>query len=416
MPYYYYCDVVKRQSNDDSDSDSDSETKLFYNTYGCGRVKVLLIIGLAATHEAWGPQIKYLTGTDQPNHDDHSNSDENGIHACAFDNRGVGLSSVPHSKSHYSTSIMAKDAIALMDHLGWNKAHIIGHSMGAMISCKLAAIVPHRVLSLSLLNVTGGGFQCLPKEYLEEYVGSTTRRSILYKQYVKAISATGMQTNYGLDGQINACWNHKVTRTEIEVIRSAGFLVSVIHGRHDIIAQIYHAKRLAEKLYPIARMIDLHGGHLVSHERTEEVNQALVELIKASKENLSPYDWTNLPNKSSGFFASGVSVGTVTGSKTSSLHIMQELHIFILYLFRILVLLFEYARKEFTKLESNSSLQEREVPKWHCLLIKWLVYCHKVKNYGRNFLVLISYTVASGESEEPDVLMVSDRKLSLQAL
>lgn len=41
--------------------------------------------------------------------------------------------------------------------------------------------------------------------------------------------------------------------------------------RNDIIAQIYYARRLAERLQPVARMIDLHGGHLVSHERTEEV-------------------------------------------------------------------------------------------------------------------------------------------------
>jgi len=41
--------------------------------------------------------------------------------------------------------------------------------------------------------------------------------------------------------------------------------------RHDIIAQIYYARKLAEKLQPVARMIELHGGHLVSHERTEEV-------------------------------------------------------------------------------------------------------------------------------------------------
>ncbi|GAY65038.1 hypothetical protein CUMW_238160 [Citrus unshiu] len=40
--------------------------------------------------------------------------------------------------------------------------------------------------------------------------------------------------------------------------------------RHDIIAQICYARRLAEKLYHVARMIDLPGGHLVSHERTEE--------------------------------------------------------------------------------------------------------------------------------------------------
>ena len=36
-------------------------------------------------------------------------------------------------------------------------------STGAMIACKLAAVVPDRVLSLALLNVTGGGFECFPK-------------------------------------------------------------------------------------------------------------------------------------------------------------------------------------------------------------------------------------------------------------
>lgn len=35
-----------------------------------------------------------------------------------------------------------------------------------MIACKLAAMVPERVLSLALLNVTGGGFECFPKVYI----------------------------------------------------------------------------------------------------------------------------------------------------------------------------------------------------------------------------------------------------------
>nr|POF08848.1 hypothetical protein CFP56_43578 [Quercus suber] len=50
------------------------------------------------------------------------------------------------------------------------------------------------------------------------------------EEYVKGISATGMQSNYGFESQLNACWTHKMTRTEIELICSAGFLVSVIHG------------------------------------------------------------------------------------------------------------------------------------------------------------------------------------------
>jgi len=32
-----------------------------------------------------------------------------------------------------------------------------------------------------------------------------------------------------------------------------------------------HAKRLAERLLPAARMVELHGAHLVSHERPDEV-------------------------------------------------------------------------------------------------------------------------------------------------
>ncbi|KAG7612808.1 Alpha/beta hydrolase fold-1 [Arabidopsis suecica] len=301
-----FCEVVKEDVGPETTLNN-AAIKIFYRTYGHGPIKALLIIGLAGTHESWGPQIMGLTGTDKPNDDDDDDggivSDDSGIEVCAFDNRGMGRSSVPTHKSEYTTTIMANDSISLLDHLGWKKAHIIGHSMGAMIACKLAAMVPERVLSLALLNVTGGGFECFPKldrkslsiairflkaktpeqraavdldthyskDYLEESVGTNTRRAILYQQYVKGISETGMQSKYGFDGQINACWLHKITKPEIEVIRSAGFLVSVIHGRHDVIAQICYARRLAQRLYPVARMVDLHGGHLVSHERTEEV-------------------------------------------------------------------------------------------------------------------------------------------------
>lgn len=48
---------------------------------------------------------------------------------------------------------------------------------------------------------------------------------------MKGISSTGMQSNCGFEGQVNACWTHKMTTKELDTIRSAGFLVSVIHGR-----------------------------------------------------------------------------------------------------------------------------------------------------------------------------------------
>ncbi|KAF6991454.1 hypothetical protein CFC21_008537 [Triticum aestivum] len=348
-----YCEVDRYQAGDKWEG-----VRLFYRRYGRGATKVLLVIGLAGTHDSWGPQIRGLTGSMEPadggdEPEPAARTDEEagapadapapatateeedvgeGIEVCCFDNRGVGRSTIPPHKSYYSTSIMARDALALMDHLGWKKAHVFGHSMGAMISCKLAALAPHRLSSLALLNVTGGGMECFPKvdaqmlslafrflrartpeqralvdlethytkEYLDEEVESCTRRAILYKEYVKGISSSGMQSNCGFEGQINACWTHKVTTKELDTIRAAGFLVSVIHGRHDIIAQVCHARRLAQRLLPVARMVDLHGAHLVSHERPQEVNNALMDLIKATKSATAPHEWSSQPENTSG--------------------------------------------------------------------------------------------------------------------
>lgn len=361
-----FCEVSKYQPGRFSEGIS-----IFYKQYGHGDIKVLLIIGLAGTHDSWYPQIKGLTGVDISNEEkvchtkdkdgdkterstdgshspgfldslkmpelwDHNKDEEvslkNSIQVCSLDNRGVGQSSVPKDKSYYTTTIMARDALALLDHLGWDKAHVCGHSMGAMIAFKLAAIAPNRILSLALLNTTGGGFQCLPKvdctmlsimlrflkartpearadvdldthytkEFLEAYVGSVKRRAILYQEYVKNISASGMQQNYGFEGHINACWTHQITSREYEIVQNYGFLVAVIHGRHDIIAQVRHARQIAKKLYPVARMIELHGGHLVSNERPEEVNHFLLELIKSTESNLQPREWVNLSHTEMG--------------------------------------------------------------------------------------------------------------------
>ena len=49
---------------------------------------------------------------------------------CTFDNRGIGSSSIPEHLAAYKTGIMAADVRALMDHLGWARAHVMGMSLG----------------------------------------------------------------------------------------------------------------------------------------------------------------------------------------------------------------------------------------------------------------------------------------------
>jgi pimeloyl-ACP methyl ester carboxylesterase len=71
-----------------------------------------------------------------------------GHRLVAFDNRGSGKSSVPPGP--YTTTQMAEDSIALLDHLGLEGVDVFGMSMGGMIAQELAINAPQRVRRLAL--------------------------------------------------------------------------------------------------------------------------------------------------------------------------------------------------------------------------------------------------------------------------
>jgi pimeloyl-ACP methyl ester carboxylesterase len=70
-----------------------------------------------------------------------------GRRAIALDNRGHGGSSKLYDPAAYHTETMAADARGLMDHLGLDRADVIGYSMGARIAAFLALKHPGRVRS-----------------------------------------------------------------------------------------------------------------------------------------------------------------------------------------------------------------------------------------------------------------------------
>jgi 3-oxoadipate enol-lactonase len=64
------------------------------------------------------------------------------------DNRGVGRSDRPDGP--YDLEVMATDALAVLGHAGYGSAHVIGASMGGIISQVIGVRYPDRVRSLTL--------------------------------------------------------------------------------------------------------------------------------------------------------------------------------------------------------------------------------------------------------------------------
>lgn len=115
-------------------------TRLHYQTAGSGdAVPVVFIQGIGLVGEGWRPQVDEISKV-RP--------------VAWLDNRGIGESTLA---GEVTIEAMAGDTLALMDKLGWRRAHLVGHSMGGVIAQEAALQAPERVASLSLLSTFGRG-------------------------------------------------------------------------------------------------------------------------------------------------------------------------------------------------------------------------------------------------------------------
>ncbi len=100
---------------------------------------ILLVHGFASNHAVnwFFPQwVKTLT--------------EDGRRVIALDNRGHGRSQKFYAPDDYAMSKMSEDCRALLDHLGLERADVMGYSMGARIAAFLAKNHPDRTRSIIL--------------------------------------------------------------------------------------------------------------------------------------------------------------------------------------------------------------------------------------------------------------------------
>jgi len=99
---------------------------------------VLMLHGFPQTSHSWRHQLQPLADA--------------GFHALAPDQRGYSAGARPLDVAQYATALLLEDALNIMDQLGDQRAHIVGHDWGGQLSWLLAAFHPERVQSLTVLS------------------------------------------------------------------------------------------------------------------------------------------------------------------------------------------------------------------------------------------------------------------------
>ena len=108
-------------------------TKLYVEEAGEG-TPVIFVHEYAGDWRTWEPQMRFFSR----------------MHRCVtYSQRGYPPSDVPTDPGRYGQDIARDDVVAVMDALGIEKAHVVGHSMGALTALHVGIRYPQRCLSVT---------------------------------------------------------------------------------------------------------------------------------------------------------------------------------------------------------------------------------------------------------------------------
>lgn len=242
-----------------------------------GRAPVLLIIGLGAPGSAWVHQIPDLSRHHQ---------------VAWYDHRGTGETRAPVRP--YTTRRLADDAAGLLDHLGWERAHIVGVSMGGMVAQEFALNHRGRCLSLGLIATRCG--RGLPtRDGLIQFLRANLapagkrlehlKRLLFPPEYLATADHDRLDRILSADfdapippghrmAQIQAAMRHD-TRSRLH--RLAGLPTLIVKPARDLLIRPSESDRLHRRI-PGATLYTLaDSGHGVIRQCPRRLNRALLE-------------------------------------------------------------------------------------------------------------------------------------------
>ena len=120
-------------------------TRLHYEEAGSG-TPLIFIHEFAGDHRSWEPQLRFVSRS---------------FRCITYAARGFPPSDVPEDGERYSQAHARDDAIAVLDHLKVDRAHVVGLSMGGFAALHVGIAYPKRARSLV---IAGCGYGAEPEK------------------------------------------------------------------------------------------------------------------------------------------------------------------------------------------------------------------------------------------------------------
>ena len=258
-------------------------TRIHYEVTGkSGATPVLMIQGLGASKNAWNLQRIAMATR---------------FRIISFDNRGAGRSDKPTEP--FTLEQMADDALAVLDAAGIETAHVVGASMGGVISQIVAVKYPHRVRSLTLV-CTACRNHPWRQELLQSWAKTAEEKGMIevgkeaaqwvmsprsFRRLVPAFTWMGplaaLRPRHSFVSQIDAILN---TREDlVDQLSTITAPTMIIVGNQDILTPRGDSEEIAERI-PNAELVVISGAaHGLMMEHSSTFNKILIEFLQRTE-------------------------------------------------------------------------------------------------------------------------------------
>jgi len=266
-----------------------------YDRAGDGE-PVMLVMGLGTPRIGWFHQFGFLSQHD--------------FDVVSFDNRGCGET---RCESQWTIEDMASDVVAIADAFDFGTFHLVGISMGGMISQEVVLAYPDRIRTLTLMATTPGGPESVPMtpEYMTAMMlpdpAERMRKSIemtfgekyrtenpeMMKVIIDAatggtvdglipIGAEGVGTA-GFFAQVMAVVNWMAGGGAASRLGDIGTPTLVLHGGDDHLLPLGNGEILGRDIPGARFRVWPDAGHALTHEYADEVNAELLGHLSAAR-------------------------------------------------------------------------------------------------------------------------------------